>query len=235
MVILDVKNLSVQFGENIILDNINFGVEEGDFLLILGPNGAGKSVLIRTLLGLNRHYTGDFSIFGQPVDQVRRKIGYVPQYINFDESFPLTVREVIRMGLIGVSDQNIDQQVNEVLKLVRIEDLADDFFGELSGGQQKKVMIARALIRRPSLLIMDEPLAGIDTAGEENFYHILKRWQEKYGMTVIMISHDVSLVNKIATRVLCVNVKRICFDEANKISDESFSKLFGNKVKFHQH
>jgi len=235
MRVLEVQNLSVQFGDNNILEDISFDVDEGDFLLILGPNGAGKSVLIKTLLGINRQYAGDFLFFNKSIDAVRDWIAYVPQYVDFDQTFPLTVSEVVRMGLIGVKFRYANKRIRAALGQVKMEKLGDRYFGDLSGGQKKRVLIARALVRKPKLLIMDEPLAGIDVIGEEGFYDLLKKWHKQMGLTTMMISHDISLVHKIATKVLCLNVKRVCFNQADKISEQSFDKLFGKEIRFHRH
>jgi len=232
--VLAVKDFSVSFGKVKVLDGINFDVDQGDFLMVLGPNGAGKSVLLKSILGI-WPYTGQVKVFGQKIDLVRQKIGYVPQYVDFDRTFPLTVREVVSLGCRQNKSLSVCPHVNKVLEMVGMVGKIDDFFGQLSGGQVRRVLIARALAGQPKLLFLDEPLAGVDLVGEKSFYEMIAKWHQDLGLTTVMVSHDYSLVSRIATKVLCLNKKMTCFGGARDLTAKQFEDTFGRGVKLHVH
>lgn len=229
---LEVKNLSVHLNGLKVLDSVSFAIEDGDFLMVLGPNGAGKSVLLKSILGL-LPYEGEVRIFGQNVDKVRSKIGYVPQYVDFDRTFPLTVTEVVRLNQVRTKFS--DEDLQQILATVGLGQKQKSFFGSLSGGQIKRTLIARALVGRPEMLILDEPLAGVDLVGEKSFYEILASWHQQMKLTTIMVSHDYSLVSKVATKVLCLNNKKVCFGPAAEMTEAKFEKTFGGQVSMHIH
>ena len=163
MKIVEIKNLTIEYPGVKAIDNVSFSVEQNDFLGIIGPNGAGKSTLFSCMLGLNNQYNGSISFFGKNIRESKKylkDIGYVPQKPIFEKNFPATVREVVRMGLRKKSDEN---RVDKVLQDVWIHELSHKRIGELSGGQQQRVFIAKALVREPKILILDEPVTGIDT------------------------------------------------------------------------
>lgn len=222
------------FGSICVLQEISFVLDVGEFLMILGPNGAGKSVLMKAILGLI-DFEGEVEVLGKKIDQARSQIGYVPQYIDFDRSFPITVEEVVSLGLIGRKVRNIGKRVEEVLDLVDMKTQKKSFFGSLSGGQTRRVLLARALIPRPKILFLDEPLAGVDVVGEESFYELIARWHKQLGLTTIMISHDYDLVGRVATKILCVNKTKLCFGGPNELTSDNFQKTFGNNLKVHMH
>lgn len=232
--VLEVKDLSVSFGSVEVLTDINFSVDRGDFLMVLGPNGAGKSVLLKSILGVI-DYSGEVSVFGKRIDEVRSRIGYVPQYVDFDRTFPLTVREVISLGCRQNKTLSMCRHVDRVIKMVGLENKVDSFFGSLSGGQVRRVLIARALAAQPKILFLDEPLAGVDLVGEKSFYETLAAWHQQLNLTTIMVSHDYSMVGKIATKVICLNKKMTCFGPAKDLSAVEFEKTFGKGVKIHVH
>ncbi|MBU0648335.1 ABC transporter ATP-binding protein [Patescibacteria group bacterium] len=232
--ILAVKNLAVRFGDISVLENVSFEIEPGDFLMILGPNGAGKSVLLKSILGILA-YEGEVRVFGKDIKQARSRIGYVPQYIDFDRTFPLTVREVIGLGCGQTRSVAGCTHVGNMVKMVGVEDKIDSFFGSLSGGQIRKVLIARALVNRPKLLFLDEPLAGVDVVGEKSFYEMLAKWHREFKLTTVMVSHDYGLVSKIASKVLCLNKKMTCFGGPGSLGIREFELTFGKGVDLHVH
>ena len=205
MKIIEIKNLGIQYPGIKAIDNVSFSVEENDFLGIIGPNGAGKSTLFSCMLGLNDQYDGTISFFGEDIRKSKKylkNIGYVPQKPIFEKNFPATVREVVRMGLRRGSDEN---KVDRVLQDVWIHELSHKLIGELSGGQQQRVFIAKALVGEPKILILDEPVTGIDTQSTELFYGILRELNKKQKITIIWSSHDLDAVNKLANKVACLD------------------------------
>lgn len=219
MSIVTIENLTVSYPGVKALDNINFTVEEKDFLGIIGPNGAGKSTLFSCMLGLNNHYDGKIFFFGQDIRKSKKylkDVGYVPQKPIFEKNFPATVREVVRMGLRKKSDES---RVDKVLQDVWIHELSHKRIGELSGGQQQRVFIAKALVGEPKILILDEPVTGIDAQSTDLFFGILQELNKKQKITIIWSSHDLDAVNKLANKVACLD-KTLFF---HGISQEFFS------------
>ena len=203
--IVEIKNLTIQYPGVKAVDNVSFSVEQNDFLGIIGPNGAGKSTLFSCMLGLNNQYDGSIFFFGKNIRESKKylkDIGYVPQKPIFEKNFPATVREVVRMGLRKKSDEN---RVDKVLQDVWIHELSHKRIGELSGGQQQRVFIAKALVGDPKILILDEPVTGIDTQSTELFYGILRDLNKKQNITIIWSSHDLDAVNRLANKVACLD------------------------------
>jgi len=217
--IVEIKNLTVQYPGVKALDNVSFSVEQNDFLGIIGPNGAGKSTLFSCMLGLNNKYDGTISFFGKNILESKKylkDIGYVPQKPIFEKNFPATVREVVRMGLRKKFDE---KRVDKVLQDVWIHEISHKRIGELSGGQQQRVFIAKALVGAPKILILDEPVTGIDIQSTELFYGILLDLNKKQNITIIWSSHDLDAVNRLANKVACLD--RTLFFHG--VSDKFFS------------
>lgn len=236
--ILEVSDLHVSFDNNVIINDLNFEVKRGEVVAIVGPNGAGKSVLFRALLGL---------IPNQGVIKWSKdaKIGYVPQKLFIEPTFPISVGEFL--GFKSKSKEDIIK----ALESVGIKDMPhthgdnsknhhshflDQRLGFLSGGELQRVLIAWALIDNPNILLFDEPTAGIDIGGEETIYNLLHDLQEKRGLTVLLISHDLHIVYKYANTVLCINKNQLCFGEPSLVLDpKSLSALYGGEAKFYTH
>jgi zinc transport system ATP-binding protein len=217
--VVEIKNLTVEYPGVRALDNVSFSIEQNDFLGIIGPNGAGKSTLFSCMLGLHPKYEGSIHFFGQNIRDSKkylRDVGYVPQKPVFEKNFPITVREVVRMGLRKKSDE---KRVDKVLQDVWIHELDHKRIGELSGGQQQRVFIAKALVGDPKILILDEPVTGIDAQSTELFYGILHELNKTQNITIIWASHDLDAVNKLANKVACLD-KTLFF---HGISNEFFS------------
>ena len=219
MNVVEIKNLTVLYDSIKALDNVSFSINQNDFLGIIGPNGAGKSTLFSCMLGLLRNYEGEIKFFGQNIKNSKKylkEIGYVPQKPVFEKNFPATVKEVVRMGL----PRNIpEKRVDKALQQVWIHELANRRIGELSGGQQQRVFIAKALVSEPKILILDEPVTGIDASSTEIFYSILRDLNKNQNITIIWSSHDLDAVNKLANKVACLN-KTLFF---HGISEEFFT------------
>ena len=205
MSIVEITNLTVQYPDVKALDDVSFTVNQGDFLGIIGPNGAGKSTLFDAMLSLNTKYKGTIKFFGEDIRKSKnylKEIGYVPQKPIFEKNFPATVNDVVRMGLRNESDEN---KIDEILQQLWIHELSNRRIGELSGGQLQRVFIAKALVNNPKILILDEPVTGIDQQSIELFYSILRELNSKQKITIIWSSHDLDAVNQLANHVACLN------------------------------
>jgi zinc transport system ATP-binding protein len=205
MSIVEINNLTVQYPDVKALDDVSFTVNQGDFLGIIGPNGAGKSTLFDVMLNLNTKYQGTLKFFGEDIKKSKKylkEIGYVPQKPIFEKNFPATVNDVVRMGLRTESDEN---KIDEILQQLWIHELSNRRIGELSGGQLQRVFIAKALVNNPKILILDEPVTGIDQQSIELFYSILRELNSKQKITIIWSSHDLDAVNQLANHVACLN------------------------------
>lgn len=204
MGIIDIHNLQVHYGHVRALESVTVSVEPGEFLGIIGPNGGGKTTTVKAVLGLIKPKSGTIKIDDKAV------IGYVPQLTTFDRDFPILVREVILTGhlprkiRIGHRCSNHEKShAMKVMKRLDIEMLADRQIGQLSGGQMQKVLIARALMNHPNVLILDEPTAGVDEASKIDIYDMLKDLNET--ITIIMISHDTVQLMPYLDRVVYIN------------------------------
>ncbi|QLH11647.1 metal ABC transporter ATP-binding protein [Nitrosarchaeum sp. AC2] len=203
--IVEIEHLTIEYPDVKAIDDISFTVNQGDFLGIIGPNGAGKSTLFASMLSLNTKYKGIIKFFGTDIRKSKnylKEIGYVPQKPIFEKNFPATVNDVVKMGLHKESDEN---KIDEILQQLWIHELSERRIGELSGGQQQRVFIAKALVNNPKVLILDEPVTGIDQQSIDLFYSILKELNSKQNITIIWSSHDLDAVNQLANHVACLN------------------------------
>jgi zinc transport system ATP-binding protein len=234
---VEISNLTVQYPDVKALDDVSFEVNQGDFLGIIGPNGAGKSTLFDCMLGLNTKYKGEIRFFGQDIRKSKnflKDIGYVPQKPIFEKNFPATVSDVVRMGLRKESDDN---KINEILQQLWIHELQNRRIGELSGGQLQRVFIAKALVNNPKILILDEPVTGIDQPSIELFYSILRELNSKQKITIIWSSHDLDAVNQLANHVACLNRTLFFHGESEKFfSDDELVKQYSEaSMQEHMH
>ncbi|MEK6865483.1 MAG: metal ABC transporter ATP-binding protein, partial [Thermoproteota archaeon] len=209
----------------------------GDFLGIIGPNGAGKSTLFAAMLNLNTKYKGTIKFFGTDIRKSKnylKEIGYVPQKPIFEKNFPATVNDVVKMGLQKESDEN---KVDEILQQLWIHELSERRIGELSGGQQQRVFIAKALVNNPKVLILDEPVTGIDQQSIDLFYSILKELNSKQNITIIWSSHDLDAVNKLANHVACLNRTLFFHGESDDFfeNDELVKQYSEASMQEHMH
>jgi len=205
MNVVEIENLTVDYQGILALDKVNFSVESKDFLGIIGPNGAGKTTLFNCMLGLLDNYQGEIRFFGTSIKKSKKylsQIGYVPQKPVFEKNFPATISEVVEMGLTKNSKKD---RIDEVLQKVWLHELSHRRIGDLSGGQQQRVFIAKALVNKPQILILDEPVTGIDSQSKELFYQILHDLNQKENITIIWSSHDLDAVAKLASKVACLN------------------------------
>lgn len=201
-------HLFFQYEESPILENVSLTIQTGEFIGIFGPNGGGKTTLLKLFMGFLKPQKGSLEILGEFPKLAREKIGYVPQISHLDRQFPITVLEVVMMGCLDKSPwrtytNHAREKAREALNRVGILDLQNQAFGTLSGGQAQRTLIARALVSEPSILLLDEPTASVDTAAEESIYQVLE--QLKGSMTIVMVTHDLQVMTQKADRFLCVN------------------------------
>lgn len=212
-----------------ILEDINFTVRDGDFIGIIGPNGGGKTTLLRVLLGLVPPMKGSVEIFGRSVAGGRRAIGYVPQQIDFDRSFPVRVRDVVRMGRLGKRrllqryNAKDDAIVERALDRVEMLDDLKTPLSELSGGQRQRVYIARALASEPQILLLDEPTASVDPRVQTTIYELLRQLNES--ITILTISHDLGAVSTYVKTVGCLN-HRLHYHGEKQLSSETLAQTY---------
>ncbi len=212
--LVEIRELDFALNGSYILEKINLEIEAGEMVGIIGPNGAGKTTLLRLLLGLIWQTGGEIKIFGLSPSRLGRKreaIGYMPQRPALDRRFPLSVLDVVFMGLHTPATlgrpltRERREKGRRSLEQVGLAALQDRPFGELSGGEQQRVFLARALCREPQLLLLDEPNAGLDLPTQHHFFNLLQQLQKEHNLTVIMVSHDLAAIARYAHRLVCIN------------------------------
>lgn len=217
--IIKVENLGFDYGEGWVFHKLDLAIPKGDFVAVIGANGAGKSTLMKMLANVIPPTAGEIYYYGQPIEKFTdwQKVGYVAQNpVRMQRNFPISVEEVVSLGLldgsIGLPFFNREQKarVKELLSQFQLENLRHRKIGELSGGQQQRVFLARAMVKKPEILLLDEPATGIDTGSKEALYAMLKRINSEQGVTIIMISHDLELAAEAAKSALCIN-HGVCF------------------------
>jgi zinc transport system ATP-binding protein len=227
--VISVEHLWAGYGRDPVLEDINLSVREGDFVGLIGPNGGGKTTLLKVLLGLLPPTRGRVRIMGMRVREGRRHIGYVPQVVEFDRDFPVSVWDVVRMGRLGTRrllqryTQEDDEVVADALRNVEMLDLSDRPMGALSGGQQQRVYIARALAAEPAILLLDEPTSHIDTRASEGIYELLRQLNER--VTILLISHDMNVVASYVTSVGCLN-RWLFYHEDRQLSPDMLEAAY---------
>ena len=241
---VELDGVGFSYGEVRVLDGIDLTVEPGDFLGIIGPNGSGKTTLLRVMLGLLEPAEGSVRLFGQSPGAFRewRRLGYVPQRAALDPSLPVTVGEVVATGLVASlglfqrSGSTERARVREALVRVGMEAHARTRIGALSTGQQQRVLIARALVSDPELIILDEPTGGVDPEAQTSFYALLQHLNREREVTLILVSHDIGVVAKEVTKLACLN-RRLIFHgrPGDFLSDAALNALYGPAVRIVSH
>jgi zinc transport system ATP-binding protein len=223
-IILEVKNLSVRLnGEDVLID-LSFDVYDGEVLAILGPNGAGKTTLLKALLGIVPY---------EGIVKWREgvRIGYVPQRLPFIKDVPLSVKEFFQL------ENASENEAEEILKPIGLgKEILKKKVGDLSSGQFQRILIGWALALDPDVLLFDEPLTGIDIGGQESVYNLLERLKETKNLTILFVTHELSVVYRLTDRVLCLNKRMLCSGAPKEmLTPEAISNLYANIVKFYQH
>ncbi len=243
--IVELRDLSVRYSNGVLaLDRITLDVNDRDLIGLIGPNGAGKSTLLSVILGLIKPASGSVKLFGDRVLAKNLKyVGYVPQKAQAqDPNFPFTVFETVMLGRtartrllrrLGAGDK---QKVVEALKLFGIYELKDRKIGQLSGGQSQRVFVAKSIVAEPKLLLLDEPTSGVDVASKAEFYDILERLNKEMGITIMLSSHDIGVVTKLANRVVCINRSLFfCGQKSDFSANSVLPKMYDYPVEMMHH
>ena len=221
-----------------VLEGINLSVEPNNFLGIIGPNGGGKTTLLKVILGLIKPARGKVSVMGQSPERGRKFIGYISQYNLFDHDFPISVLDVVLMGRYskaGLARRYSEEDkriAKEVLKTVGMLDYKDRQVGKLSGGEQQRVFIARALVTDPKLLLLDEPTASIDPNMQAEFYELIDNLKQR--MAIIMVSHDISAVSIYVDQIACLN-RQLFYHGSKEVSAEALEKTYRCPIQLIAH
>ena len=214
MALISVKDVSLGYGQNVIVSGLNLEINEGDFICVVGANGAGKTTFIRGLLGLNRPMAGMIKY----KDLEQKYIGYMPQETAIDENFPASVMEIVLSGTLNrrvfsvLYDKTAKKIALKNLRLLKIEKLKDKSFADLSGGQRQKVLLARALSATQKLLILDEPSNNLDAKSKRDLYELIKKINGD-GVAVIMVTHDLDHGNLIGNKILSLRDGDVFFGD----------------------
>jgi len=218
--LLQAQGISKSYGDRQVLSNVDLSVESGRIVTLIGPNGAGKTTLVRIALGLLQADKG--SIYKAP----GLKIGYMPQKLAIESTMPITVKRFLMLS--GVHDQ---QQVKHLLQDLKISHLPTQQLRSISGGELQRVLLCRALLRKPDLLVLDEPAQGVDVTGQAELYALIDTIAEQYNCGILMISHDLHLVMSATDEVVCLNHHICCHGQPEHVSnDPSYLELFGSSA-----
>ncbi|MDC5854371.1 zinc ABC transporter ATP-binding protein ZnuC [Vibrio europaeus] len=216
--LVELNDICVQFGERKVLDNISLRLNRGEITTLIGPNGAGKSTLVKVLLGLQKTFSGKVT---KPKGL---KIGYVPQKLRLNDSLPLNIERFLRLA-----GKYSKQELNDALKLVGAEHLLKSNMHSLSGGENQRVLLARALLQRPDILVLDEPAQGVDVQGQIDLYELIDTIRHRFNCAVFMVSHDLHLVMAKTDDVVCINHHVCCSGAPADIAQHpSYIALFGH-------
>lgn len=243
--IIQVDNLNFGYNGRLILKNVSFSVNRGDFLGIIGANGSGKSTLVKLMLGIISPLSGNITLLGEDIKNFRKwdRTGYISQKVNsFNGSFPASVEEIVganlfpKVGLFRQPGRKHREMVYSALEKVGMQDHGKKLIGNLSGGQQQRVFIARVLVSDPEILFLDEPTVGIDARSEEAVYCLLARLNRELGLTVVMVTHDIGAITVHANRLVCLGENGVFeHDPAEGVTNEFATSIYGFGVNLHVH
>jgi zinc transport system ATP-binding protein len=232
--VIDIQHLRFAYGAVPVLEDVDLTVAQGEFLGLVGPNAGGKSTLLKLVLGLLEPQAGRILVLGRPPRRMRHHIGYVPQYPAFSRDFPISVEDVVLMGRLGIGPmfgryRGADRAaVARALTEVEAADLMKRQIGTLSGGQLQRVLLARALVGEPELLILDEPTANIDQRLEGEIFDLLAVLNRR--LTIVVVSHDIAFISGYVSRVACLNRTLVCH-ATDQIDGQIIGDLYGEQVR----
>lgn len=244
--VIRLEGVTFSYGGAPVLEGLDLEVQQGELLGIVGPNAGGKSTLLKVILGLIEPQAGRVRVFGRSPAEARRRVGYVPQYPSFPRDFPITVEQTVLLGRLGASarrgwlstlapggwSSEDRAAARRALTEVEADDLAGRQIGSLSGGQLQRVLLARALVSDPRLLILDEPTANIDQRVEGEIFDLLKHLNAR--MTILVVSHDVAFISGYVSRVACINRTLVCH-RTEAIDGQVIRELYGENVRMVAH
>ncbi|NQU42734.1 ABC transporter ATP-binding protein [bacterium] len=232
------ENVSFSYDGRLVLENASFEVQDQELVCVVGPNGGGKTTLIKIMLGLEHPRHGRVRIFNAPPGETRGRIGYMPQHLQYDPLFPVTVLDIVLMGRLGTSGFRLRfsakdrEAAREALSEMDLADRAQSLFADLSGGQRQRVLIARAISCNPKLLLLDEPTANVDPKAEALLVDTIRALNKR--MTVIMVSHDLGFVSDIVERVICVN-KTVHIHPTSDVTGQVIRDVYGMDRRMVRH
>jgi zinc transport system ATP-binding protein len=238
--VLSFEDVSYSYEGLPAVEHISLTVRRGDFTAIVGPNGSGKSTLVKLALGLLHQDSGTVRLFGEETDKFKKwhLVGYVPQVSSgIRDRFPATVAEVVAHGLyrrpspLTFWRRSMQPEVMEALAAAGMAPYRNRRIASLSVGQQQRVLVARALIRQPQLLVLDEPAAGVDVSGEEQLYQLLRRLHQERGINILLVSHDIGMVIREASTVACINRSIVFHGAPHDLTQDELAKLYGFPVE----
>ncbi len=217
--LIHAENISVQADGKTLLDNISLSVRQGEIVTIIGPNGGGKTTLIKALLDLQKISQGSVT------RTQNLKIGYVPQKLAIDRTLPLTVKR-----LMTLTEKNDHQTILDALNETGVAHKLNDSIHTLSGGEMQRVLLARALVRKPNLLVLDEPVQGVDYVGELALYRLIENIRDRHQCGILLVSHDLHMVMRASNHVICLNTHICCAGKPAQVEQsEDYKMLFGQK------
>lgn len=239
MSFLQLKNVVFRYPhhDEPALQNINLTIDEQTINVIIGPNGSGKTTLLHLILGLDS-YQGTILLNNQPIKQKKYQIGYLPQRFNTDKHIPITAKELLWLALAKCHHHHRQQEkmVKEALEKVQANRFANEQVKDLSGGQLQRVLLARAIVHNPDLLLLDEPEAGVDPGGEQVFYQLIKNLVTSSEVTALIASHEISLVREYADQVICLNKTITCAgDPEETLTSQNLEELYQESVQMLDH
>ena len=233
---LDIQGLWTGYGRRPVLEDVTFQVDAGEVLGIIGPNGSGKTTLLKTILGLVTPWQGEVSVLGKPAVEQKKLMGYMPQAEQVDWDFPVTVGDVALMGRYARrgpfrrTTREDRDAAGQALRQADMYELRDNLIGELSGGQRRRVMLARALANEPQLLLMDEPMAGLDATAQHQLLDLLDDLRSRR-TTIVLSTHDLSCVSAYCSYAACLNQRLIAFGPPSQVlNEEVLSQTFGSHL-----
>jgi len=245
--IIELDGITVKKGRNLLLENINFCVSQGEFVGVIGPNGAGKTTLLNVIAGFEG-FTGRLRLFGEGQTRersgkTRLRIGYVPQLLDIDRTFPICALEAVltgsigRLGLFHNPEKKERQRAMEIMEMMRIGHLKEKPFGQLSGGERQKVLLARAIMQEPEILLLDESTANLDMAIQKEFMDLIDDIHKRQDLTILLVTHDFNLLPPSMNRGLLLNRGRIIFDGDIKTatSGDMLTRLFQYPLETFEH
>jgi zinc transport system ATP-binding protein len=239
--VIEVRDVSFSYQAAPVLEDVNLTIYDRESVCMVGPNGGGKTTLLRLLLGQLQPAKGEILIFGQPPQQARLRLGYMPQRSQYDPLFPVTVLDVVLMGRLGQPGLRgwlgwygpADRRAaREALEQVHMAEAASRPFAALSGGQRQRVLIARALCCQPDLLLLDEPTANVDSLVEARLFDELRELGRR--MAIVLVSHDLGFVTSLVQRVICVN-RQVVAHPTSQLTADSIRAMYGADVKLVRH
>ncbi|MCU0832941.1 MAG: ATP-binding cassette domain-containing protein [Chromatiaceae bacterium] len=236
--VIELAGVSFSYGAGLVVEGVDLRVADGEFLGLVGPNAGGKSTLLKLILGLLEPQTGSVRVLGRLPRETRRSLGYVPQYPGFARDFPITAEQVVLMGRLGLGSaigpyrRRDREAARRALAEVEAGDLGGRQIGTLSGGQLQRVLLARALVGEPRILLLDEPTANIDQRMEGEIFDLLRTLNER--LTIVVVSHDVAFISAYVTRVACINRTLVCH-RTDAIDGAVIQALYGEPVRMVSH